>query len=266
MTDESDATLSVGRLHVATDGVAEVGFVMLPPNPLDGTAWLYQAARFSAWFRTLRIDLPGYGHSEALTGPTSMPQLARALWGAVDRAGVGSAVVAGISIGASLALHMATAAPDRVMAVVLSGCSYSATKPFAAERIAGYRADGLRYRSQHLRDGHSPGFIGSPMGRYLGQVAEERGRFVDVESIIRLYEAHGAPDPPALFDVRSPVLIVTGSEDYAHEGALLLHERISGSQLVTIEGAGHACNVERPMEWDAAVIGFLRDHGIGRFD
>lgn len=231
---------------------------MLPPNPLDSSSWLYQAAHFSTWFRTLAIDLPGYGHSPRLVGPVTMPELAASAWAAVDAARVERAVVAGVSIGSGLALHMARLRPDRTEALILSGCSYSPTKPFARVRIGGYAAEGIGYRPTHLRDGHAPAFRESAIGRYFDRLATDRAHLIDIESMIRLYEAHGAPDPDDLFEVSCPTLIITGELDYAHRGALALHERILGSDLVVVEGAGHACNVEQPDRWDEAALGFLR--------
>lgn len=258
----ADVSVPAGReaigLHVVRDGAGPIGFVMLPPNPLDGSSWLFQAAHFSTWFRTLTVDLPGYGHSPALRGPITMPDLADAVWDEADAAGIERAVLAGVSIGAGLALHMARRQPGRTVAMLLSGCAYSPTKPFAGVRIEGYRSGGLAYREQHLREGHAPAFLESPVGRYLAQVAADRAHLVDIPSIVRLYEAHGAPDPDDLFDTRCPVLILTGSEDYAHRDGLALGERIPGAELIVICGAGHACNVERPHLWDELALAFLR--------
>jgi 3-oxoadipate enol-lactonase len=258
MAEGASAPSPPGPWHVAVAGIGTTGFVMLPPNPLDGSSWLYQAAHFSTWFRTLAVDLPGYGHSPRLAGPVTMPELAAAAWAAVDGADVERAILAGVSIGSGLALHMARLRPDRTEALILSGCSYSPTKPFARRRIDCYTSEGIGYRPAHLRDGHAPAFRESAIGRYLDRVATDRAHLVDVESMVRLYEAHGAPDPDDLFDVSRPTLIVTGELDYAHPGALALHERIRGSELVVLDGAGHACNVEQPERWDDAALGFLR--------
>jgi pimeloyl-ACP methyl ester carboxylesterase len=41
-----------------------------------------------------------------------------------------------------------------------------------------------------------------------------------------------------------------------------LQERIPGAELVTLDGAGHACNLEQPWAWDAHAVRFLREHGL----
>lgn len=245
-------------LHVSTAGVGEVGVVLLPPNPLDGSSWLFQAAHLSTWFTTISVDLPGYGHSPRLTAPTSMAQLASAIWRAVDGTGTERVVVAGVSIGAALSLHVAQMRPARTEAVIISGYGYGPDKPFAARRIAGYRADGLDYRREHLRAGFSAGFGATELGAYLETVAEDRASLIDVDSIIRLFEAHSVPDGDDLFALACPSLIIAGSEDYAFARVGALHERLVGSELAVIEGAGHACHLEQPWRWDGLAIDFLR--------
>jgi pimeloyl-ACP methyl ester carboxylesterase len=258
MDDVHAVTERASFLNALVQGPSDgPGLLLIPPNPLDATAWIFQAAHLSAWFRTVSVDLPGYGHSPRLRAPATMAGLADAAWGAASRAGLERAVIGGVSIGAALALHVAHQHPDRVIALVLSGCSYSPDKAFADRRIEGYRSGGLAYRRIHLRDGHAPRFRRVALGRYLGRVAADREHLVDTESIVRLFEAYREPEPRDLYDVPVPTLIISGSQDYAHRGARLLHERIAGSELIVLEGAGHACNIEQPEAWDEAALEFL---------
>lgn len=241
-----------------TAGAGRTGLVLLHANPLDGSMWSSQVAHLSTWFRTFVPDLPGYGHSDPLRGPITMPQLADAVWRAVDDAGARDVVIGGVSIGSGLALHMARQRPDRTLALIVSGAGYGPDKAFAGRRIEGYRRDGLAYRDIHLRDGHATAFLGTPAGRFAAEVAHARGSLVDIPSVIGLYEAHGAPDPDDLHQPACPVLVISGSADYVHARSRALHEHIPGSELVVLEGAGHACNVEQPLAWDAAALDFLR--------
>ncbi|MBX3031197.1 MAG: alpha/beta fold hydrolase [Chloroflexi bacterium] len=258
MSDEGP----IGTLHHALQGVGEPPFVLLHANPLDSSMWLYQAAHLGTWHRILTIDLPGYGHSRPLRGPTTMEMLAAAIWRIVDEAGLRRPIIAGVSIGGSLALHMARLRSSEVRALVLTGTSHSPDKAFARRRIEGYRRDGLRYRQTHIDDGLAAGFTTTDQGRALAAILADRGALVDIPSVIRLFEAHGSPDPSDLYEVQAPVLIINGDQDYALAGSQELHRRIAGSEHVVIEGAGHACMLERPDEWDRVVLGSLRRMGV----
>jgi hypothetical protein len=70
------------------------------------------------------------------------------------------------------------------------------------------------------------------------------------------------PDPPAigrLPAIQAPVLVITGELDAAgiHEIAALIEKQVPRTRRVSIPGAGHAVNMEKPGEFNAAVLEFL---------
>ncbi len=77
-----------------------------------------------------------------------------------------------------------------------------------------------------------------------------------------MFEALGMPDSDWLqADLRAPVLVVKGALDGDLAPAHVLHDRLPNAELVVLEGAGHACRMEQPWEFDRQVIRFLRSHG-----
>lgn len=66
----------------------------------------------------LRIDTRGHGASDAPRA-TTLPMLAGDVCAAMDAAAVDSAVVAGVSLGGMIAMELALARPDRVVALAL---------------------------------------------------------------------------------------------------------------------------------------------------
>src|SRR4030095_16628110 len=52
-----------GRLYWEQLGKAGRPVVFLHPIPMDHSAWIYQMAHLSTWFRCIGIDAPGYGGS-----------------------------------------------------------------------------------------------------------------------------------------------------------------------------------------------------------
>jgi 3-oxoadipate enol-lactonase len=233
------------------------------PNPFDRSCWVYQMAHFSTWFKTIGIDLPGYGRSPASTGELTMQEIAGWCWDAVDAVSAEPAVLCGLSVGFNMVLHMAVLRPEQTRAVILSGCSYRPVKEFAQKRIRQYGEQGIAFRAQHAVEDFSPAFRETEMGRYFVDMFLERNQWADAQTIIDMFRALGEPDPDWLFEKqRAPVLIVTGSEDNSHPDAFALQERIRGCELVTIEGAGHACNMEKPWEFDHIVLEFLKGHNL----
>jgi pimeloyl-ACP methyl ester carboxylesterase len=79
-----------------------------------------------------------------------------------------------------------------------------------------------------------------------------------LESIILMNEALANASPDLYPRLKVPCLIVTGSEDFTKDGAYKLQSHISGSEIVCLEGAGHANCFEMPWEYDRACIEYLK--------
>ena len=71
------------------------------------------------------------------------------------------------------------------------------------------------------------------------------------------------PLQPAAIDrlptIHVPTLVIVGNRDVAdiHEICGLIYARVPRAKEVIIDGAGHMVNMEKPDEFDRAVLGFL---------
>jgi pimeloyl-ACP methyl ester carboxylesterase len=237
--------------------------VFVHPNPMDYNCWIYQMAHLSTWYRTMGIDIPGYGRSPTATPGLTMTDVAQACWEAVDQEFDEPCIIVGLSVGACVVLHMRHQRPTQTRAVIITGSGYYPVKEFAQKRIQQYGEQGVAFRYQHAFEDYSPSFRETEYARYFAELFRERNGWADAPTIVEQFRALGVPDPDWLFEgVDVPMLIITGSEDNSHQSAFALQERLPGCELVTIEGAGHACNMERPWEWDAIALAFLRKHGL----
>lgn len=253
-----------GTLHTQVTGPADApAMVFVHPNPMDSTAWLFQMAHFSTWYRCVAIDLPGYGRSPTARSGLTMPEVATACWEAVDRAGsTVPAVLVGCSVGSSVVQHMYHLRPAETDALVLSGAGYRPVKDFARKRGRAFSEHGLSYRRAYAYECLSADFAATPLADWMITMLMERAALTDLDSIVALFEAMSPPDPDWLHaDLDAPVLIVSGSEDQSHESAFALQARLPNVTMATIEDAGHACFLEQPWVFDQAVITFLTSIG-----
>ena len=64
-----------------------------------------------------------------------------------------------------------------------------------------------------------------------------------------------------LKDIYQPTLVLVGADDPACTVAQaeVLHKNIANSQYVVLKDAAHLANIEKPGEFNAAVLGFLKD-------
>jgi len=95
---------------------------------LSRTQWWPQLRRLSARYRCVAIDLPGHGSRAA--EPFTIATATAAVATAIDAEAVtGRALVVGLSLGGYVAIETAEAYPDRVLGLVLAGCSAEPVGP-----------------------------------------------------------------------------------------------------------------------------------------
>jgi pimeloyl-ACP methyl ester carboxylesterase len=231
--------------------------LLVHPNPMDNAAWMYQMAHLSTWYRCIAVDLPGYGRSPRAKPGVSLFDLAEAVWETAATEGDGPAVLVGCSVGTNVVLHMQQLYPERTAAVVVSGASYTTEKPYLQRHIDAYNRQGVEYRYDYALQDFSPEFRQTPLGQWMASLWAERNEAADVATIVAMFEALIQGDPDWFATVSAPVLILTGSEDAAHQRAFALRDVLPDAELVTLEGAGHACQLEQPWEFDRHLLDFL---------
>lgn len=204
----------------------------------------------AAGLRILRIDLPGHGASPAATEPFTIGELADAVLAVVDEAGGGAFHVAGVSLGGAVALELAIAHPERVLALVTS-CSGAriGTPNGWAERAASVRAGGTASLvTGSASRWFAPGFLERDA---TGAGARALTTLVDVddESYARCAEALAWFDRTAdLGGLDVPTLAISGEHDAvaAPESLQALADAVPGGRHVSIPGASHLAVLEAP--------------------
>jgi 3-oxoadipate enol-lactonase/4-carboxymuconolactone decarboxylase len=94
-------------------------------------------------FFVVRYDLRGHGASSAPSGDYSMDQLAADALAVADAAGLSQFHWCGVSIGGMTGMHVALAAPRRVLSLVLANTSAQMPREGFAQRIAAIKAGGM---------------------------------------------------------------------------------------------------------------------------
>jgi pimeloyl-ACP methyl ester carboxylesterase len=237
--------------------------VLVHALPFDHNLWLYQVERLSSRFRTIAMDLRGWGRSSKPHTPFSLRDMGDDVMGVLAREGIGGdAVVMGCSIGSKIALMLACDHPDVFRAAILVGGN-SGPQPQFDHRIAAYRAHQAAgtladYHLGHLRYGVTQAWADTPIGRYLLAGFVERGRALDAESIAQVFQALTVSDlTPKLAAYKSPTLIVNGEHDSALPGGIKTAALIPHAEHKILPGTGHCCFLEDPGAFNALVQDFL---------
>jgi pimeloyl-ACP methyl ester carboxylesterase len=102
--------------------------VFIHGTRLTRAQWLPQLRRLSGSYRCVAVDLPGHGTRAA--EPFTIAGAVDAVTAAIDaEAASGTALIVGLSLGGYVAMETAEARPDRVLGLVLAGCSAEPAGP-----------------------------------------------------------------------------------------------------------------------------------------
>lgn len=243
--------------------------VLLTNGVLMSTAgWANQVGPASSRYRLLLHDCRGMWKSDHPPGPYALETHADDLVGLLDHLGVERAHLAGISYGAEINLVCALRRPERVASLFLAS-AVAAPDPLLQAHIetwiaAAEREDPELLWSLVYAASFSRGWVAAhPDERAAGS---RRYAALDFRSAVDLFRAFLRYDVTSgLGRVRAPALVVVGEEDALKPRRLAgeLAERIAGAEFLIIPGAGHALCLERPAEFNTALLGFLAKHARG---
>ncbi len=246
--------------------IASKPVVLLHAFPFNPGMWLPQIAELDGRYSLYAPALPGFGGREP--GPANLQDWAGELNDVLDYLGFQEAVLVGLSMGGYLAFRMWELFPDRIVGLVLADTRAQPDdeegKKKRAELAARVRAEG----TEVLVDDFVPAVLSkstlasSDEGkRAVVRSLETWVREADPEGVARALEAlAGRPDSrPLLSEIDVPTLILVGEEDTLTppEDARAMAAAIPDSEFLIIPGAGHMANLENPMAFNTALLGFL---------
>ncbi|HEY2386519.1 MAG TPA: alpha/beta fold hydrolase [Candidatus Binatia bacterium] len=260
-----------GKVSILTAGT---GDPVLLIHGLGATksSFLSSVAALAGSFRTIALDLPGFGDSfKPLNAPYHAPFFARAVVELMDALGLDRAHVIGNSMGGRVALELGLRYPERVGRLALLA-------PSLAWKRERRWAPLVRLMSPHLglvqvtpRWGAEAivqrivpaehGWVRAGVEEFLRAYLTPRGRvaFYAAARQIYLEEPHGAKGFwTRLAGLAPPALFVWGRHDSLVPIGFAAHVKRALPSADHLElGCGHVPQVERPAETHAAVRAFF---------
>jgi pimeloyl-ACP methyl ester carboxylesterase len=227
--------------------------------------------------RVIAVDLLGHGGSEKPTSGYTIPNQADLVAQALARLGVRDAVVAGHSLGGSVAVGLAERSPQLVKKVMIidtppdhSGSSLGLVAKLGFAPVIGeffWRVKPDFAVKKGLEVAFAPGF----------DVPDEFVEDVDRMTYSSYHDSPEGSDDYAkeeplderMKETGKPLLVIMGAEEQiVDEPAKRLAEyrqTYPGTETKLIAGSGHSPNVEKPAETAALLLGFAKEplKGVG---
>jgi 3-oxoadipate enol-lactonase len=235
--------------------------VLIHGHPFNRTMWAPQVAALRDRFRVVVPDLRGYGESPVTPGTVTMAQLAADVGRLLDRKGIASAALAGLSLGGLVVMELAAAQPGRWWAY-----AFIAT---TAQRVTAEEAQARRAGARTMAEQGMAPVAGQMSARLFGPGPGQELTQSITAMMLATNPAGAAaalrgraerPDyQPTLKSLSAPALVCTGDHD-SYSTAEVTSELagcLRDPEIVLLEGAGHLPNLERPAEFNEHLLRFL---------
>lgn len=255
--------------HIAVDHMG-TGDLVVFLHGIGGNKrnWVDNLPAFAAHWHAVAWDARGYGESDDYDGALAFTDFSHDLARVLDHFKADKAHIVGLSMGGRIAQDFAALYPDRLLTLTLCDTSTGFSN-FSDEK----RREFIRIRKEPLLNGGEPKDIAGPVAKTLvGPKASKESFDALVDSMSRLHKEsyiktieasamagmHGKPA-----DIRVPTHVIVGGDDRltTPEMCRKLAAEIPGARFTEIADAGHLVNIEKPAEFNAAAIGFIRAAG-----
>jgi len=228
------------------------------------SVWRLQSPVFAKQYRVIAVDLRGHGDSEKPHGDHeySIARCADDLARLLDELRLDRAIVVGQSMGTLVAQQLCLDHPARVTALVLAGAlagsppAGGVVGPWVERIAAEIEAKGFEaYLQEVVPFWFSPGFDREQIKTFTA----DSFKAAPYAAVAFCRAVAGTDLRQRLPEIGAPTLLIVGERDGRTPVAEAedMNRRIPDAWLKVIKGAGHMANVEKPEEWNRAVLGFL---------
>ena len=253
--------LDGARIHYVDYGKGSDALVLVHGWTMNLDNWRDQIPDLAKRAHVVAIDLPGHGQSDKPQVSYSMDYFARAIEAVMRHAKVKRAVLVGHSMGTPIARQFYRKYPDKTLAIVVVD---GALGPFADKAtmdrmIAGFR--GPDYREVGTK------MLASMFGPALSAEGQERIKtsHLNTPQHVLVSAMEGMADSAIWGDdkINVPVLAIMARNPLFPPNMEEIYRGIAPNLDFRMwEGVGHFVMMEKPKEFNEAVIAFLDQKGL----
>ncbi|HYJ33707.1 MAG TPA: alpha/beta hydrolase [Candidatus Binatia bacterium] len=193
-------------------------------------------------YRAVVIDTRGHGRSTRDARAYTYELLASDVVAVLDALGVARASLVGWSDGACTAMVLASHAPERAAGVFFFGCNMDPS----GSRDVEFTDVLKRCFSRHVKD-----------YKALSATPDDFESFSEAVGLMQRTEPNYSANDLARIGVPVAIVQSEGDEFIKREHAEYLARSIPGAELVVLMGVTHFAPLQRPEQFNAAMLGFL---------
>lgn len=248
--------LDGARLHYVNYGKGSEALILIHGWTMNEDNWRDQVTDLAKRNRVIAVDLPGHGKSDKPQVSYSMDLFARAVAAVMRDAKVKRAVLVGHSMGTPIARQFYRKYPDKTLGIVIAD---GPLRPFGEKAMMEAMTASLR--GSNYKDAMGQLFAGM-FGPNL--TAEAQGRIqasrLSTPQYVLLSAWEGMADPSIWGEdkIDVPVLAIMAKSPFFGPDLEQRYRGIAPNLDFRLwDGVGHFVMMERPKEFNEAVLTFL---------
>jgi pimeloyl-ACP methyl ester carboxylesterase len=256
------ATVDGSRVHYENYGKGDTALVLIHGWTCDTNVWRDQIADFSKRNRVLAVDLPGHGKSDKPEVTYSMDLFARAVDAVMRDAKVRRAVLIGHSMGTPVARQFYRNYPKKTLAIVAVD---GPLMPFGEPAMIDNMTAGIR--APTYRD--TIGQLFTMMTTNLAEEAKQRINSSTANTpkhvIVSAWEQMNETLKKGDDKINVPVLALMAKSPFFPPDIEQRYKSVApGMEWLMWDGVGHFIMMEKPKEFNAAVLAFLDKNKLAK--
>jgi pimeloyl-ACP methyl ester carboxylesterase len=238
--------------------------VLIHGHPFDRTMWAPQVEFLRSRYRVITPDLRGYGRNLTESEITPLSAFAEDISQLLTSLGIERFVLGGLSMGGQIVLECYRRYGHRIAGLILADTFAQLDTPQRKQARLDTANRLLREGMDQYSAEELPKMIAPQHVKTMPDVAAHVLRMMKATpptgaAAALRGRAQRIDYTPLLSEIRVPALIIVGDQDQYTpvSDARFMHDRISNSELVIIEDAGHMPNLEQPDAFNSALSRFL---------
>lgn len=228
----------------------------------SGIMWEQQVPALVEGYRVLRYDTRGHGGSDAPSGPYTLDALGDDVIAMLDALDIDRVHWVGLSMGGMIGQNLAIRHPQRLLSLVLCDTTSKIpeqARPVWDDRTTVAEKSGMQpLCADTMGRWFTPAFLEAD-GPELHAIREQflhtpTSGYVGCCQAIRELDY-----TDRLSEIALPVQLIVGADDPTTppEASRVIQQKIAGASLAVIDNGSHLCNVEQPVAFNRALLGFL---------
>ncbi len=242
----------------------QIPIIFIHGFPYNSSMWAQQIASLKEKYNCITYDVRGLGETPSGDGQFTMEMFVDDLFAVIDDLHLDRPVIAGFSMGGYITLRAVEKEQNRFRAIIL--CDTRAEADDDTGKLK--RANAISTINRHGVEQFVSDFVPTTFGKDApNRIAETYNTILQqaqTESPIGvkgclLAMATRTNTTDSLADIQVPTLLLVGEHDALTPPSMMqqMHEKIAGSEMVTVPEAGHMTPLENPEAVTQGIGDFL---------